>query len=175
MRAVLQRTEGLCQGLRVVEERAQVRSPGDADGLLLSEISRLGGDERMRGATGALEAFKSALTDLVRQNPNAYGAGSDPNSQSGVASMLFESVKRPFLLRTIETLRREAGYVNVCGHWIHRAVFTFFGFGLLAAAVLPLCAVSLMSSSAWGWLPGALGLAALFALGTWILSRIRSR
>jgi len=40
---------------------------------------------------------------------------------------------------------------------------------------LPLCAVSLMSTHAWGWLPGAFGIVGTVGAGAWILSRIRSK
>lgn len=142
---------------------------------MLDEIRRLGGDERMKGARGAVEAFQSALTDLVRENPQRYGAGDDAASQSRVVAQLFASVRDSFLQRTVETLRRNEGYVKIWGYWIHRAVFTFVGFGLLAAIALPFCAVSLMSSVTWGWLPGAIGLALVISLGAWILSRIRNQ
>ena len=150
-------------------------SPSDLEGSLLAEIDRLGGEERARGAKGALDMFHASLSELVAQNPKEYGAGDDPESQQRVVSHLIESVKTPFLARTVAGLRQEAGYVLVCGYWIHRAVFTFVGFGLLAAIALPLCAVSLMSTRAWGWLPGALGLVATLGAGAWILSRIRDR
>ena len=129
----------------------------------------------MRGAEGALKVFQASLAELVRENPRAYGAGDDAESQRRIVSQLSESVSSSFLLRTVEALRHREGYVKVCGCWVHRAAFTFFGFGLLAAAVLPLCAVSLMSASNWGWLPGVLGIAAALLIGVWILSRIRSQ
>jgi hypothetical protein len=150
-------------------------SSSDLERSLLAEIDRLGGEERSRGAKGALDMFHASLSELVAQNPKEYGAGDDPESQRRVVSHLIESVKTPFLARTVAGLRQRAGYVLVCGYWIHRAVFTFVGFGLLAAVALPLCAVSLMSTRAWGWLPGALGLVATLGAGAWILSRIRDR
>ena len=142
---------------------------------LLDEVRRLGGEERMKGAHGALEAFQSALIDLVRENPQRYGASDDAASQSRVVAQLFDSVSDSFLQRTVQTLRRREGYVQIWGYWIHRAVFTFFAFGILAAVALPFCAVSLMSSVPWGWLPGAVGLLAAVGLGAWILSRIRNQ
>jgi len=150
-------------------------SSSDLERSLLAEIDRLGGQERARGAKGALDMFHASLSELVAQNPQAYGAGDDPKSQHRIVSHLLESVKTPFLARTVAGLRQEAGYVLVFGYWIHRAIFTFVGFGLLAAVALPLCAVSLMSTQAWGWLPGALGIAATLGGGAWILSRIRAR
>jgi hypothetical protein len=150
-------------------------SSSDLERSLLTEIDRLGGQERARGAKGALEMFHASLSELVAQNPQAYGAGDDPKSQHRIVAHLLESVKTPFLARTVAGLRQEAGYVLVFGYWIHRAVFTFVGFGLLAAVALPLCAVSLMSTQAWGWLPGALGIVATLGAGAWILSRIRER
>jgi hypothetical protein len=127
----------------------------------------------MRGAEGALQSFESALSALVRENPKAYGAGDNQASQERVVSELLQAIRASYLSQTVETLRREAGYVRILGRWVHRAVFTFIGFGVLLAGLLPFCAVSLMSASAWGWLPGALGLVAALALGIWILSRIR--
>lgn len=150
-------------------------SSSDLERSLLAEIDRLGGEERARGAKGALDMFHASLSELVAQNPEEYGAGDEPESQQRVVAHLIESVKTPFLARAVAGLRQEAGYVLVCGYWIHRAVFTFVGFGLLAAIALPLCAVSLMSTRAWGWLPGALGLVATLGAGVWILSRIRDR
>jgi hypothetical protein len=155
-------------------ERTVIGVAGKLGESLLAEIRQLGGEERARGAEGALKAFQSALAELVRQNPRRYGAGDDVKSQDRVVSQLLDSVRTSFLQHMINDLRLQAGYIKVCGHWIHRAVFTFIGFGFLLAAVLPFCAVSLMSTAAWGWLPGALGLAAAVALGIWILSRIRS-
>ena len=157
------------------KEGATVRPTADAKKVLLSQIRQLGGEERMRGAEGALQAFESALADLVRDNPKAYGATEDAASQRRVVAQLLEPVRNSFLSRTVETLRHQAGYVKVWGYWVHRAVFTFVGFGFLAAAVLPFCAVSLMSALAWGWVPGAFGLVAAAVLGGWILSRIRNR
>jgi hypothetical protein len=122
-----------------------------------------------------MQAFESALADLIRENPKAYGADGDPASQKRVVSQLIQPVRHSFLSRTVETLRLQAGYVKVWGCWVHRAVFTFVGFGLLAAAVLPFCAVSLMSASAWGWLPGAVGMLAALLVGAWILSRVRNK
>lgn len=119
--------------------------------------------------------FHASLSELVGQNPKEYGAGDDPESQQRVISHLIESVKTPFLAQTVASLRQKAGYVLVFGYWIHRAVFTFVGFGLLAAIALPLCAVSLMSTRAWGWLPGAFGIVATLGAGGWILSRIRNK
>ncbi len=141
---------------------------------MLEEISRLGGAARRGGAEGALKLFEAALRDLVREKPEAYGAAQDAASQNAMAERLLESVRTSFLARTVENLRREAGYVRFCGCWIHRAAFTFLGFGLLAAATLPFCLVSLMSTSAWGWVPGTAGLLGAVLLGAWILSRIRS-
>jgi hypothetical protein len=109
----------------------------------------------------------------VRENPRAYGAEQDAASQRRTVAQLIGSVRRSFLSRTVEALRHQAGYVRFCGGWIHRAAFTFIGFVLLAAALVPLCAVSVMSTSAWGWLPGALGIAATAFIGAGILSRIR--
>ena len=147
--------------------RAAIEEP------LLREIDYLGGEERMRGAKGALRAFESALAQLVREDPKAYGAGNDAVSQKRIVSQLLDSVSNSFLARTVETLRRQAGYVNVCGHWIHRAVFTFIGFGFLTAAVLPFCVVSLLSTAPWAWLPGAFGMGLLLLAAAWILSRVR--
>lgn len=128
----------------------------------------------MKGAEGALDAFQSALAGLVHENPGRYGAGDDAASQRRVVSQLTASVGSSFLLKTTEDLRRRAGYVQVCGRWIHRAVFTFIGFGLLAAAVLPFCIVSLLSAAAWGWLPGVCGIGVAVLLGVWILNRVKS-
>jgi hypothetical protein len=141
---------------------------------LLLEIQRIGGEERMRGAEGALQVFESALAQLVRENPRAYGARDDAASQNRIVSELFESVRTSFLARTVETLRHQAGFVRVCGYWIHRAVFTFIGFGFLVAGVLPFCIVSLLSSTSWGWVPGAFGLSLSVVAAAWILSCIRS-
>lgn len=142
---------------------------------LLDEIARLGGEERMKGARGALDSFESALTDLVRENPQRYGAGDGVSSQQQIVAQLFESVSDSFLMRTVESLRRKEGYVRIWGYWIHRAVFTFVAFGVLAAAAFPFCAVSLMSTAPWGWLPGAAGLLVVLIVGGWILSRIRNQ
>lgn len=147
----------------------------DLERALLAEIERLGGDERTRGARGALDMFHAALSELIAQNPKEYGAGDDPESQQRAISHLLESVKTPFLAQTVAGMRQKAGYVLVFGYWLHRAVFTFVGFGLLAAVVLPLCAVSLMSTRAWGWLPGAVGIVAALGAGAWILTRIRTK
>jgi len=146
----------------------------DAENALLCEISRLGGEDRSKGAEGALEAFRSALSRLVSENPKAYGADNDTESQKRLVWGLIASVRMSFLKRTISELRYKAGYVVVFGRWIHRAVFTFVGFGLLAAVALPLCAVSLMSTAAWGWVPGAVGIIVSTGVGIWILSRIRN-
>jgi len=162
-------------GIRHADEQPIDRRPSETEKALLAEISQLGGEERIQGAEGALKAFRASLDDLVRTNPRAYGAEDNPESQRRLVHELFDSISSSFLLRTVDALRRNAGYVMVCRRWIHRAVFTFIGFGLLAAAVLPLCAVSLMSASAWGWLPGVLGVAASVLIGLWILGRIRSR
>ena len=140
---------------------------------LLLEIRRLGGEERESGARGALDTFQTALHELVHANPKAYGAQDDVASQARMVLHLMESVRTSFLIRTVQSLRHQAGYVMICGCWIHRAVFTFVGFGVLAAGVLPFCAVSLMSTSAWGWIPGVLGFGAVILLGAWILSRVR--
>ena len=148
--------------------------PGIGNGeLLLSEIRRLGGEERENGARGALRTFQSALQDLVCESPEAYGAEDDAESQDRMVRHLMESVGTSFLARTVQSLRHQAGYVLVCGCWVHRAVFTFVGFGVLAAALLPFCVVSLTSTSAWGWVPGTVGFGAAIALGAWILSRVR--
>ena len=156
------------------KERSVTRCAGKLENSLLSEIRQLGSEERASGAQGALAAFQSALAELVRQNPERYGAGDDGKSQSRIMSQLLDSVRTSFLQQTRDELRRQAGYIKVWGHWVHRAVFTFVGFGFLLAGLLPFCAVSLMSTAAWGWLPGAFGLAAAVVLGIWILSRIRS-
>ena len=161
--------------IQPLKEQARIGIEPKLDSPLLNDVHRLGGEERMKGARGALEAFQSALINLVRENPQRYGASDDVASQSRVVAQLFDSVSDSFLQRTVETLRRREGYVRIWGYWIHRAVFTFFAFGLLAAVALPFCAVSLMSSSPWGWLPGAIGLLAAVVLGAWILSRIRNQ
>lgn len=162
-------------GSRGAQRRPAVRPPGDVEEPLWSEIGRLGGEDRRKGAEGALNVFEASLAQLVRDNPKAYGATGEAASQDRVVADLIGSVRTSFLRQTVETLRYRSGYVRMWGCWIHRAVFTFIGFGLLAAAVLPLCAVSLMSSSAWGWLPGALGLVMAVVLGGWILSRIQHK
>lgn len=128
----------------------------------------------MKGAQGALDVFQNALSQLVKENPANFGAGQDAESQARVVSQLVDSVRLSFLSQTVKTLRQRAGYVNVMGYWIHRAVFTFLGFGALAAVVLPLCAVSLMSTTAWGWVPGVAGIATAFGAGAWIFSRVRT-
>src|SRR4029077_63579 len=52
---------------------AQACAPSsDLERALLAEIDRLGGDERTRGAKGALEMFHAALSELVAQNPKEY-------------------------------------------------------------------------------------------------------
>jgi hypothetical protein len=142
---------------------------------LLAEIGRLGGEERLKGAENALEAFRVSLAELVKESPKEFGAGDDPESQNRMIFQLINSVRSSYLLRTVETLRHREGYVLVMGRWVHRAAFTFIAFGLLAAAVLPLCAVSLMSTSAWGWVPGVLGLMTAVAIGVWIFTRIRCK
>lgn len=165
---------GLSPNTTQAQERTAVRPADRVAESLLAEIGQLGSEELVKGAEGALEAFQSALTELVRRNPQRYGVGEDAPSQDRLVSQLLDSVKTSFLQQTIDKLRREAGYIKVCGYWVHRAVFTFIGFGFLLAALLPFCAVSVMSAAAWGWLPGALGLVAAVVLGIWILSRIRS-
>ena len=152
---------------------ATARSISASERLFLTKIAAQGGQQRADGAQGALEVFYSALAQLVRENPQAYGAESCPESQRLVVSRLFESVSHSFLTRTAAEIRHHAGFVLVCGYWIHRAVFTFVAFGLLAALALPLCATSLLSSTAWGWMPGTIGLGASIALGIWVLTRIR--
>jgi hypothetical protein len=147
----------------------------DVETALLAEIHRLGGEDRRKGAEGAIETFENALSQLVAANPNAYGADEDRVSQRRVVADMVKSVRTPFLARTIAELRKQAGYVNVVGCWIHRAVFTFVIFGLVAALVLPLCAVSLMSATPWGWLPGIVGIIAVPVAGVWILSRVRCK
>jgi hypothetical protein len=156
------------------QERTAMRSADRFAESLLSEIRQLGSEELVKGAEGALEAFQSTLAELVRRNPQRYGAGEDATSQTRLVSQLLDSVRTSFLQQTINKVRREAGYIKVFGYWVHRAVFTFIGFGFLLAALLPFCAVSLMSAAAWGWLPGALGLVAAVVLGIWILGRVRS-
>jgi hypothetical protein len=145
-----------------------------AERALLADIGRLGGDDRLKGAQGALDVFHTALFQLVKENPADFGAGSDAASQERIVGQLMDSVRTSFLSQTVTALRRKAGYVNIMGYWIHRAVFTFLGFGILLAVVLPLCAVSLMSTAPWGWMPGAAGLLAGLLAGAWILSRIRT-
>jgi hypothetical protein len=167
------RVEGTAGRVPVSPEPLQTSATAVSQEPLLSDIGKLGGEERMRGAEGALQSFESALSALVRENPKAYGAGDNQASQERVVSELLQAIRASYLSQTVETLRREAGYVRILGRWVHRAVFTFIGFGVLLAGLLPFCAVSLMSASAWGWLPGALGLVAALALGIWILSRIR--
>jgi hypothetical protein len=157
-----------------LEQRPKSRPAREAEQPLLSDIGRLGGEDRVKGAQGALEVFHQALSQLVKDNPAAYGAGPETESQERTVTQLIDSVRTCYLTQTVTGLRRHAGYVKVLGYWIHRAVFTFLAFGFLAAIVLPLCAVSLMSSSAWGWLPGAIGIAAALGAGGWILSRIRT-
>ena len=150
--------------------------PGsEAEKSLLAEIGRLGGEERAKGAEGALAMFETGLSELVRQNPKAYGADDDGASQKQVVAQMVESLRISFLKRTAAELHQKAGCVQVFGCWVHRAAFTFVGFGLIAAFTLPLCAVSLMSTRPWGWLPGAFGIAGAVAVGVWILSRIRSK
>lgn len=147
----------------------------DPEEALLSQIERLGGEERVKGAEGALDMFRNALSQLVADNPKAYGASDDSKTQTQIVSELFESVKTPFLARTIAELRQKAGYILVFGYWVHRAVFTFIGFGLVTALALPLCIVSLTSTRAWGWVPGVVGIGAALGAGAWILSRIRNK
>ena len=168
-------TETPFHGFGSLKQQSKVRSPLQAEEPLISDIRRLGGEARVKGAEGALKLFEATLHQLVGENPKRFGAGNDPASQARVVAELLESVKIPFLARSAADLRQKAGYIQTFGYWIHRAVFTFVGFGLLAAFVLPLCAVSLMSTRAWGWLPGALGLVASVAAGAWILTRIRSK
>jgi len=143
--------------------------------LLLTEIGRLGGEERVKGAEGALAMFQNALSQLVAENPKAYGADENSTIQKQIVGQMFESVRTPFLARTVAELREKAGYILVFGYWVHRAVFTFIGFGLVAALALPLCIVSLMSTREWGWVPGAIGIAAALGAGGWIFSRIRNK
>jgi hypothetical protein len=165
-------------GSRRPETVARSVAPGSVaenHKALLAEVHELGGEERICGAQGALEAFQTAPADLVRENPKRYGAGADAASQERIVAQLIDSVSRSYLSRTVAELRGQAGYIKIWGYWVHRAVFTFLGFGLLAAGVLPLCAVSLLSASAWGWLPGALGLLFALVIGVWILTRIRNR
>jgi hypothetical protein len=157
------------------EQRPGPQPARDAEQPLLADIGRLGGEDRVKGAEGALEVFHNALSQLVKENPTAYGAGADTESQERIVNHLIDSVRTCYLTQTVAALRRHAGYVKVLGYWIHRAVFTFLAFGFLAAIVLPLCLVSLMSTAAWGWVPGAAGLAAAVGAGAWILSRIRTR
>jgi hypothetical protein len=145
----------------------------DLDQILLAEINRFGGEERTRGTEGALEAFRSALCRLVRENPKAFGAEGDPESQQRVVNQLTGSLQTSFLAQTVSDLRHRAGYLLVLGYWVHRAVFTFVVFGLLAAVALPLCAVSLMSTQAWGWLPGVAGIIVSISIATYILARVR--
>ena len=143
------------------------------DQILLAEINRLGGEERSNGAEGALEAFRSVLCRLVRENPKAFGAGDDPESQQRAVNQLIGSLQTSFLAHTVSDLRHRAGYILVLGYWVHRAVFTFVVFSVLAAIALPLCAVSLMSTQAWGWLPGVAGIIVSILIGTFILVRVR--
>ena len=150
-------------------------SAKSAEELLLSEISRLGGRERMNAARGALAVFETTRAELVQKDPKTYGAGDDPESQRRAVAELTGSVRVAFLRRTVETMRHKDGYVLIGGRWVHRAVFTFVGFGLLAAGLIPACAVSLMSDSQWGWLPGVTAIVIALGAGAWILSRVRSR
>jgi len=157
------------------KERKVLGSAEQFEQSLLSEIRRLGGEERANGVHGALEAFQSTLAEMVRQNPRRYGATEDTVSQRRIVSQLLDSMRTSFLQQTLDELRRQAGYIRACGYWVHRAVFTFVGFGFLLAALLPFCAVSVLSTAAWGWLPGVLGLVSAVVLGIWILSRIKSK
>src|SRR5205085_877595 len=106
-------------------EPLSVRPATEVEQSLLADIARLGGEDRLKGAEGALEMFQSALSQLVRENPKLYGAGEDAASQSRVVAQLAKSVRIPFLVRTAAEVRQKAGYVLVCGYCVHRAVFTF--------------------------------------------------
>ena len=143
------------------------------DRMLLAEIVRLGGEERSKGAEGALEALRSALCALVLENPEAYGAGNDADSQQRAVDHLISSLQTSFLAHTVSELRHTAGYILVLGYWVHRAVFTFIVFGLLVAIALPVCAVSLMSTLPFGWVPGVIGIVISIAVGIYILIRVR--
>lgn len=158
-----------------VMDQTGVSPARDAEELLLAEIGRLGGMERRKAAEGALEVFQSALAELVQKNPKTYGATDDPESQEKAVAELTASVRISFLEKTLQTLRRDSGYVMIAGRWIHRAVLTFVVFGLLAAGLLPVCAVSLMSGAPWGWVPGVVGLLGGLLAAAWILSRVRAR
>ncbi len=142
---------------------------------LLSEIRLLGGEAKAKATEEALAAFYNAVADLVANDPRKYGADGDAESQRKVVRELTASVRVGFLRRTVEELRREAGYIRVTGLWLHRAIFTFVAFGLLIAGLVPVCAVSLLSDSQWGWIPGVAGIAIAVIAGVWILSRVRSR
>src|SRR3974390_3535489 len=74
-----------------------VRRASKFEEPLLSDIRRLGGQERMQGAEVALNAFQSALAELVHDNPRHYGAADDRQNQRRIVSELFESVGRSFL------------------------------------------------------------------------------
>ena len=176
MKAAVSRRSGVSAEPEIRAEKPTTAEPTcSANEALLSEIALLGGEARRQGAEDALKTFQSSLAEMVRGNPTAHGAGPDLIAQKRVISEMVDSVSYSFLRQTVDTLRREAGFVQVWGRWLHRAVFTFVGFGLLTAAVLPLCVVSLMSTSAWGWVPGALGIVAALVSGAWILSRIRNK
>lgn len=167
------RAAGSAASVTPVARESCCSKSGEAS--VLAEIGRLGGEERLKGAEDALSAFEHSLAALVKESPKEYGADDDPESQNRMVCRLIDSVRSSYLLRTVETMRRKEGYVLVFGRWVHRAAFTFIAFGLLAAAVLPLCAVSLMSTSAWGWVPGVAGIASAMLIGGWIFSRIRCK
>src|SRR6266853_50022 len=80
------------------QEKAGVRAANE-EASLLGEIGRLGGDDRKRGAEGALEMFHRALTDMVKEKPMAYGEDDDSASQKRVVSHLIECVRNSFLTR----------------------------------------------------------------------------
>ena len=134
---------------------------------LWTDIRRFADPAQISVLENELRGIKTSLTDTIIAHPETYDV-THRDQVAGVVSERYAPLEVDYLYQKVLGLRSLAGYIQIKGYWVHRALLTFCLFGLVAIPLALFCLVEIFSTTAWHWL---FGLAGLLALGiiTWII------
>lgn len=155
-------------------EEQRHRREGGAQSYYLREVERLGGKEQVAATLRAFEDMECAMAKNVASTPDAFGANCQADSQAQAVKSIMQNLSEQYLKNLCSDLRRKAGYVQICGLWLHRSVITFMVYGVMAAIALTFFVPMVLSPRPGAWWHGALGLMVTLAGGIAILTRVRN-
>jgi len=147
---------------------------GASQANYLQQIEQLGGRDKVDATMQAFHDMESAMAKNVASAPDAFGATADAQTQQQAVNRIMQHMSEQYLKQLAADLRRQSGYIQVCGLWLHRSLITFLVYGLMAAVALTFFVPMVFSPKPGAWWHGIAGLVLTLGVVIAILTRVRN-